>query len=177
MRKTIIILFLLISELGFTQTETPFYEQIAFDKYRSEIIDSFPVKKRIKVYKYAFDFQPTLFWFYTPSCLSNIIWKSNDQFQPIKEYTDSQLNINSNRFELDFSDLDKKQFKIKKFGKGSYPKLFISPPYIENGNDDRIFINIYEKHSEKNEFIYHFEFDKNGIIINWCRSKGLTTVY
>ena len=177
LKRTVVILILLISELGFSQKNKPFFEQIAFDLYRTEIIDSFPVKKQIKVYKYAFDFQPTLFWFFTPSCLSNIVWKSNDQFLPIKEYTDSQQNIDSNRFELDFSDLDKKQFKIKKFGKGNYPKLFISPPYKETGNDERIFINIYEKHSEKKEVIYHLEFDKNGIIINWCRSKGLITVY
>lgn len=170
MNKTIVILFFLSSGFGFAQENTPFYEQIAFDKYRSEIIDSFPVKKRIKVYKYAFDFQPTLFWFNTPSCLSNIVWKSNDQFQPIKEYIDSQLNIDSNRFELDFSDLDKKQFKIKKFGRGKYPKLFISPPYRENGYDERIFINIYEKHSERKEVIYHLEFDKSGKIKNWCQS-------
>jgi len=169
LKKTFGILFLLISGLAIAQTSTPFYEQIAFDLYRTEIIHSFPVKKRIKVYKYAFDFQPTLFWFYTPSCLSNIVWKSNDQFQPIKEYTTSQLKIDSNRFELDFSDLDKKKFKIKKFGKGSYPKLFISPPYKENENE-RVFINIYEKHSERKEVIYHLEFDKTGVIKNWCQS-------
>ena len=177
MRKTFIILFLFISGFGFAQISTPFYEQLAFDLYQAEIIDSFPVKKRIKVYKQALEFHPTLFWFYTPSCLKNIVWKSNDQFQPIKEYTDSQLKIDSNRFELDFSDLDKEQFKIKKFGKGNYPKLFISPPYKENGNDERIFINIYEKHSEKKEIIYHLEFDKNGLIINWCWSKGINVVY
>jgi len=158
----------LISELGFTQTNTSFYEQVAFDLYRTEIIDSFPVKKRIKVYKYSF--QPTLFYFFTPSCLTNIVWKSNDQFQPIKEYTESQWNIDSNRFELDFSNLDKKQFKIKKIGRGSYPKLFISPPYKENKNDERIFVNIYEKHSERKEVIYHIEFNKSGEIINWCQS-------
>lgn len=176
MKKTVLILIILISGLGFAQEETPFYEQIAFDKYRSEIIDSFPVKKKVKVYKYVFDFQPTLFWFSTPSCLSNIVRKSNEQFQPIKDYIDSQRNFDSNRFELDLSDLDKKQFKIKKSGRGNYPKLFISPPYKENGNDERIFVNIYEKHSERKEIIYHLEFDKSGMIQDWCYSISETII-
>jgi len=171
LKKILIILFLLISEFGFTQTEMPFYEQIAFDFYRTEIIDSFPIKKRIKVYEYAIEFQPTMLWFIRPNCLADMVWKNNDQFQPIKEYTDNQwLNINSKQFQLDFSDLDKKQFKIKKLGRGSFPKLFISPPHKENENNQRIFVNVYLEHNERKLVIYHFEFDKSGKIKNWCQS-------
>lgn len=170
MKRTIVILFLLINGFANSQENIPFYEQIAFDKYRSEIIDSFPVKKRVKVYRYASEFHPILFWFYTPRCLSNIVWKSNNQFQPIEEYLDTQWSLNSKLFELNLNGLDKKQFKIKKLGKGNYPKLFISPPYRENGNDERIFINLYEKHSKKKEVIYHLEFHRSGKIKDWCRS-------
>jgi hypothetical protein len=176
LKKTLIIIILLIGELGFAQKKMPFYEQIAFDFYRSEIIDSFPVKKRIKIYKYAYDFQPNTHWFYTPSCLTNIVGKGSKQFIPIKEYVDNQWRIESDKFELDFSELDKKQFKIKKSGKGSFPKLFISSPHIVKGNNKRIFVNIFVKHSERKEVIYHLEFNQSGIIKNWCQSVLETVI-
>lgn len=166
----------MIGKVGFAQKNMPFYEQIAFDHYSTTIIDSFPVKKRIKVYMYAFDFQPILFYFYTPRCLTDIVWKSNSQFQPFKKYVERQWNIDSNLFKLDFSNLNKKQFKIKKNGKGTYPKLFISPPYKEKENDDRIFVNIYEKHNKRKEVIYHLELNQFGIIKNWCQSVSETII-
>lgn len=85
----------------------------------------------------------------------------------MESYVDSQHQIDSDRFELDFSNLDKKKFKIKKRGKGSDPRLYITPPNIEKNGTDRIFLNIYETYENK-YVTYYFEFNDKGNIINWC---------
>lgn len=173
LKKVILITLLLNCGIGISQTEFPFYEQIAFDFYQSTLIDSFPTKNRVKVYKYATEFHTGLFslhnTFTTPNCLNNIAWKNNDQFKVIKSYLENQMQTDSNLFELDFSNLNKKKFKIKKNGKGNFPKLFITPPNKEESGTERIFVNIYEKHSEKT-VNYHFEFSRIGEIISWCRT-------
>jgi hypothetical protein len=64
--------------IGFSQTEFPFYEQVEFDFYQSTLIDSFPNKKKVKVYRYVLDFQPDYFVFHNPSCLG-VKWKNNEQ--------------------------------------------------------------------------------------------------
>ncbi|MFC0603051.1 hypothetical protein [Winogradskyella pulchriflava] len=173
MKKIILLILILKCGIGISQTEFPFYEQIAFDFYESTLIDSFPTKKKVKVYKYATEFHTGVFslhnTFTTPNCLNNITWISNDQFKVIESYIENQMQVDSNLFELDFSNLDKTKFKVKKNGKGNYPKLFITPPNKEENGTERIFVNIYEKHSEKT-VNYHFEFNKTGEIIDWCRT-------
>jgi len=149
------------------------FEQKAFDLYKTEILDSFPVNKKIKIYQYAFDFRPNVFWFSTPNCLENIVWKNNKQFEEISLYKEKKIGFDS---KLDFSKIDKKQFKVKLNGKGNFPKLFISSPHIEKGDDKRIFINLYEKHSERKEYIYHIEFNQDQKIINWCRTEHYTII-
>jgi hypothetical protein len=176
MRRVLIILFFLISEFAFTQTVTPFFEQIAFDLYRSEIIDSFPVKKRIRIFPSFFDFQSTEFSFLTPNCFNKVAWTNPDHIQQIKEYKKNQHSIDSNYKELDFTDLNKKQFKIKKNGKGSYPKLFISVPHEDVKKPNRILVNIYEKHSKRKTVIYHLLLDKNGDLKEWCRQEFITYI-
>lgn len=168
LKKIILLTFLLNCGIGISQTEFPFYEQIAFDFYQSTLIDSFPTKKKVKVYPFVLDFQPDYFVFNNPSCLG-IKWRSNEQFEPIKDYVESQMNIDSDRFELDFSKLDKKKFKVKKRGKGSYPRLHITAPHKEIDGTERIFVNIHETH-EYLWISYHLEFNENGEIINWCRN-------
>lgn len=170
MKKKILIIFVFVFEIGFTQTKFPFFEQIALDIYSSEIIYDFPVKKKIKVYKYLHDLHPEIYWFNTPSCLQNIAWSNNKQFEPIKGYQKKQFDVDSEQFELNTSNLNKKQFKIKKKAKAGYPKLFITNPHKEKGNNNRVFVNIYEVHNELKEIIYHLEFDNKGNIIDWCRT-------
>lgn len=153
---------------AFSQTDKLYYEQKAFDLYQNEILDSFPVNKKIKIYQHAFDFHPKAFRFSIPNCLENIVWKNNEQFEEMTTYKERKIDFDSS---LDFSKINKKQFKIKINGKGNFPKLLISSPHIEKGNNKRIFINLYEKHSERKEYIYHIEFNINGKIINWCRSE------
>lgn len=172
MRRVLIILFFLISEFAYTQLETPFFEQIALDLYRSEIIDSFPVKKRIRVFPSFLDFQSTEFSFSTPNCFDKVAWTNPDHIQPIKK----KHSIDSNSNELDLTGLNKKQFKIKKNGKGSYPKLFISAPHEDVKNPNRILVNIYEKHSKRKTVIYHLLLDKKGGLKEWCRQEFITYI-
>ena len=72
-------------------------------------------------------------------------------------------------FELNFSDLDSRQFKVKKYLNGGFPRLSISLPYKEVENNERVFINIYIKHAIRKTTIYHFEFDDKGAVIDWCQ--------
>ncbi|MFI2742751.1 hypothetical protein ACG2LH_08430 [Zhouia sp. PK063] len=167
MKKVILLIFLLNCIIGISQTKFPFYEQIAFDFYQSTIIDSFPSKKKITVYPYVTDFHLSGYVFSNPTCLG-ITWKSNKQFKEIEAYVESQRNIDSDRFELDFSNLDKKRFQIKKRAKGNYPRLYITAPNKEINRTGRIFVNIYENY-ENQDIIYHLEFNDKGQIIDWCR--------
>jgi hypothetical protein len=170
LKKNILLIFLLNFGIGNAQTEFPFYEQIAFDFYQSKIIDSFPTKKKVKVYPYVIDFHPSGNVFSNPTCLG-VVWKSNEQFKEMESYVESQHQIDSDRFELDFSNLDKKKFKVKKRGKGSDPRLYITPPNIEKNGNERIFVNIYETYESK-YVTYYFEFNDKGNIINWCREMN-----
>jgi len=168
LKKHIFLIFLLNFGIGNAQTEFPFYEQIAFEFYQSTIIDSFPTKKKVKVYPYVMDFHPSGNVFSNPTCLG-IVWKNNEQFKEMESYLESQHQIDSDRFELDFSNLDKKMFKIKKRGKGNYPRLYITEPNKEiNGKEERVFLNIHENYEYKN-IVYHLEFNEQGQIIDWCK--------
>lgn len=173
MKKAILVIFFLNCGIGISQSDFPFYEQIAFDFYQSIIIDSFPTKKKVKVYPYAFDFQPDYFAFSNPSCLG-ITWENNEQFEPLELYVESQIKIDSERFELDFSDIDKKIFKIKKRGKGNYPRLYITAPHTEKNGTEQVFVNIHETHKYL-WVTYHFEFNDKGGIIDWCRKYAKVT--
>ena len=170
LKKYILLIFLLNCGIGIAQTKFPFYEQIAFDFYQSQIIDSFPTKKKVKVYPFVIDFHPSGNAFSYPNCLG-ITWKSSEQFEEIESYVKSQYNIDSKRFELDFTKLNKKKFKIKKRGKGNYPRLHITAPHKEKKGTDRIFVNIHETH-KKIYITYHFEFNNQGKIINWCKEMN-----
>lgn len=116
------------------------------------------------------DFHPSGYVFSNPGCLG-INWKSNNQFKEIDSYVDTQLDIDSDRFELDFSNLDKKKFKVKKRREGSYPRLHITVPHKEINGTERIFVNIHETHQEI-YFTYHLEFNDKGEIIDWCKEMN-----
>ena len=167
LKNYLLLIFLLNCGIGFAQTDFPFYEQIAFDFYQSKLIDSFPTKKKVKVYPYVMDFHPMGNAFSYPNCLG-ITWKGSGQFEKIESYVESQNTIDSNRFELDFTGLNKKKFRIKKRGKGNYPRLHITAPYKERNGNERIFVNIHETH-ENIDVTYHMEFNLKGEIIDWCK--------
>ncbi|MEE9363423.1 MAG: hypothetical protein V3U92_12570 [Cellulophaga sp.] len=168
MKNTLLLSFLLLGGILVAQTKTPFYEQLAFDLYKTKILEAHPVPKKITIYENAFGFHPTLFWNTPPSCFPNVTAKRGVKFKEISAYAKKHWENDSDYFELDFSNLNKKQFKIKKKRKGKFPKLFISLPFIEQKKSRRIFVTIYEKYENK-EVLYHIEFTKNGDIVDWCR--------
>lgn len=170
MKNIVFLILFFYCRIGIAQTEFPFYEQIAFNFYQSKLIDSFPTKKKIKVYPYVMNFHPSGNAFSYPNCLG-IIWKGGEQFEKIESYVKSQYNIDSKRFELDFTKLNKKKFKIKKRGKGNYPRLHITAPHKDKKGTERIFVNIHETHKEI-YVTHHFEFNNQGKIINWCKEMN-----
>ncbi|MBM1106958.1 hypothetical protein JQC67_12475 [Aurantibacter crassamenti] len=169
----ILTLWILGIGIGFAQSELPFFEQSAFDFYRMEILKINPVKKRISVYRYYMDFQDSNRYFAEGECLENPVFKN--QIKKVDETAYGQNNIDSDKFELDFSKMDKKQFKIRKNGRGSYPKLFISYPMVSVKNPKRFFINVYENY-ERRANNYHIELDDKGKVIDWCNSYHETIV-
>ena len=68
--------------IGIAQNKVPFFEQIAFDFYRTEILNKHPVEKKIRVYKELQPYKENLFWY--PRCLKKI---------KIKEYDSSSYNL------------------------------------------------------------------------------------
>ena len=157
-KKILIIIILLVSNLNcIAQSNEPFWEQIAFDFYRTEILQKSPIKKRIKISK-----ELNSIYYLKADCLKN------------KIINEKEINLVKSKhfenFELDLEKIDKKQFRIvKKIDKLSNSEVFVevSKAYEFNG---RIFVVI-------NEFVasqgkkYTFEFDKNGNIIDWCKSS------
>ena len=160
--KKIVFCLILFKSIAFLAQEKPFYEQLAFDHFSKKIIDSFPVKKKIRVYKYFIDFQPNYFF---------ESHYANKKIKKIESYSKTQFKFESNYSELNFSKIDKRQFKIKRKVKEKYPRLFISAPHKEIENKNQILVNIYLEETELNKTIYHLEFDKEGRILNWYREK------
>ncbi len=168
MKKIILLTFLFNYTICVSQIDFPFYEQIAFDFYQSTIIFSFPQEKKVKVYPYVSDFQVSESKFSIVFC-EKLNRKVKEDFKELEGYVESQLKIDSDRFELDLSNLDKKKFKIKRRGKGKYPILQISPPNIMISEKELIFVNIYI--TNKNSFeTYSIQMTRKGKVIDWCRS-------
>jgi len=51
LKRTILLVLILISGIGIAQSKIPFYEQIAFDFYHNEILTKDSIQSRIRVYK------------------------------------------------------------------------------------------------------------------------------
>lgn len=151
-----------------SQSNELLYEQHSFDFYNSVIVDSFSVKKKINVYPYAFDFHSTTKRFVFPKCIESVDEKQAVQFKELPRSVNNTINFDT---KLDFEDLNKKIFRVKKYKRGGYPKLFISKPHFISGKDKSVFVNLYEQHSKRKEIIYHIELDSSGKVLNWCRSE------
>jgi hypothetical protein len=158
LKKALFLTFLLHCGIGIAQEEFPFYEQIAFDFYRTNIISKDTVKKRISIYKVIETNKLTenLFWY--PRCL--------EKFNP-KEYKDSHHNL-SRKKELILDDIEKGKFKIKKYGKGKYPKLFVSQSLLFEQN--RILVMLTKIYKWRGE-LYYVEMNKEGIVTDWCKEE------
>ena len=158
---------------GQAQTKLPFFEQIAFDFYGQEILKIHPVKKRISVYRYYSDFQNGGTYFPNVECLKKPIFEN--QTDEVDKTTYGQDSIDSEKFEIDLSQLDKTQFKIRRNGRGSYPRLFISYPVVSKKEPNRFFVNVSESY-ERLVNIYHLEIDRTGKVVDWCKSYRETIV-
>ncbi|WP_219634598.1 hypothetical protein, partial [Flavobacterium chungangense] len=65
----IFILFLLFNFDCFSQSKLPFYEQLAFDFYKENILKAYPVKSKITIFK-SLNYDSSEEIYYVPSeCL------------------------------------------------------------------------------------------------------------
>ena len=169
--KVVITIIVVLLSTNINCQETPFFEQIALQFYDSIIQKKHPIDKKIVLNKYTLDLHRTERKFIPPNCS----WHTNisDEYkaEPLKSYYSLITNIDSDKFELDISNIKKKRYRIRKNGKGRCPKLFISLPHKYDDNSEILYINIEEKHSEQLTVIYHLQLALNGEVINWCRNE------
>ena len=158
---------------SFAQSNYPFYEQLAFNFYKEEILKAFPVKTKITVYK-SLNYDAGEEMYYVPSNgLKSEVPRQRDSIKRI-EYSKYWKGVDDSRFELNLSNIDKKQFKIKKSNKGSFPRIFVHYPKTYK---NRVFVIVHQKYQNSGTY-YTIEFDQNGKIIDWCKSIYETvTVY
>jgi len=134
LKRTILLVLILISGIGIAQSKIPFYEQIAFDFYHNEILTKDSIQSRIRVYKEIETYKLTEDLFWPPECL--------EKFK-IVEYDNSRYNL-SEKTELNLDYIDQSTFKISKYGKGRYPKLYTSQSLLFSEN--RILVVLRELH-------------------------------
>ena len=167
---------LAVSATAIAQLKHPVYEQLAFDFYRTTILDSFPVKKKITVFKYILDAHPDLI-FTVPDKICSLKHKSKQKFEVLKTYAESQyFDFASMMIELNTDSINKKQFSIKKQRRNYYPKLLITLPFTEEDNTDRVFVNVHEELSERLTVIYTLEFNTDLRVVDWCRTEQITYI-
>ena len=176
MKKIICPLFILMSAITMAQLKHPVYEQLAFDFYRTTIQDSFPVKKKITVFKYILDAHPDLI-FTVPDKICSLKHKSKQKFEVLKTYAESQyVDFDSMMIELNTDSINKKRFRVKKRRRNYYPKLLITLPFTQVDNTDRVFVNVHEEFSERLTVIYTLEFDTDLRVVDWCRTEHITYI-
>ncbi len=160
LKKAIFLFLILKCGIGLSQNKVPFFEQIAFDFYRTEILVQNPVKKKIKVYSKIRPSKLTedLYWY--PRCLKKF---------KTEEYDNSKHNV-SNKSELNLNNINKTKFKIKKYGKGTYPKLYVSQSLLFSHN--RILVRIEERYKWEGNY-YYIELDSDGKVTDWCKGGYL----
>lgn len=170
--KILIILFVVCCSIKLSgQTNYPFFEQLAFDFYRTEILKKFPVKQKITIYKsLSYEFGEEL---------NHIPCKGLQSEIPVERdsivkigYSEYWENIDINKFELNFDAIDKEQFRIKKKNRGSFPKLFVHYPKIYK---DRIFVIVHETYIKSGTY-YTIEFDLSGKVTDWCKYPYKTII-
>ena len=161
-----LILFLLINFDCFSQSTFPFYEQLAFDFYKENILKVYPVKSKITVFK-SLNYDSSEEIYYVPSeCLKAQIPNYGKNIEKL-EYSKYWKSFKDMNIDLDLTNINKNQFKIKKFNHGNFPKLFIHYPKIYK---NRIFVIVHEKYENDGKY-YTVEFNQVGEIIDWCKSK------
>lgn len=159
MQKTnlLLILFSIYSSLCIAQSEEPFYEQIAFEFYCSEILEKSDIDVRLKI-----NGNLNYVNYISADCLKEKIINE-------KNFTIKPKN-NFDTLFLELKNINKEKFKIVKkintnTNKENY--LLVSKSLeVEN----RIFVIINEM-VNVNGRGFTFEFDSGGNIIDWCQSS------
>ncbi|WP_370392101.1 hypothetical protein [uncultured Winogradskyella sp.] len=169
MKKIAIIILTLNFNLGFGQVEIPFFEQIAFDFYKDSLLTKFPVEKRIKIPKYTTDFHFSSYKFQVNECLTGELLTEGKELEIFGIYALEQMDFDSPTHKMNYENLDKKQFRIKK--SSSNLNLRISQPYHKKDYFENFYVIISENYKRKN-ITYYLLIDKNGKIKNWCRKES-----
>lgn len=140
------------------QTEIPFYEQIAFDFYNSEIIPKSNFNVKLKIPQH---FSSTNY--VNAECLKNKIVNEKN-ISTLKKSKASQ------GYTLTFKNLNKKKFKkVKKINTDTNKENYILVSQAIEFNN-RIFVIIRDQ-VNINQREFTFEFDSTGNIIDWCQSS------
>lgn len=143
------------------QTNIPFYEQIAFDFYKNEIIEKSEEREKYKITQNL----KSIFYLST-ECLKNKVYNE-------KEIKKLQNSLYFKGYRLNLSKIDKKTFrKAKKINKNSNKENFVEVS-IAYEFEGRIFVVISELNSGQGKD-YIFEFNNDGKIIDWCKSSEYT---
>ena len=159
MQKTclLLVLFSIYSTFCVAQSDEPFYEQIAFEFYCSEILEKSEIDVRLKI-----NGNLNRINYINDDCLKEkIINEKNFTIKP---------KTNFDTLFLELKNINKKKFKIVKkintnTNKENY--LLVSRSLeVEN----RIFVIINEM-VNVNGRGFTFEFDSSGNIIDWCQSS------
>lgn len=187
MKKILISIIILNSYIVQSQSELPFFEQIAFDLYQNTIIKKYPSDKKIRIPKYTLDIHPTNDWFSIGKCLTgefleesnkdstyNDLVKQNDEniVRILDEYRIEQQNFDSPTQVMNYDKLNKKEFRIKNTRTNHYPYLRISMPYHKNNDYEEYYLNIIEYHKTWS-ITYFVLIDRNGNVIRWCRDNDI----
>ena len=159
----IILLVLITPYIGYSQSEPKLYEQIAFDFYITTILKSYPVTSKLQVEK---KITPNASYnYFLGECLKNKI--KNGEPEVIDIDVEKYLfKFNKKKYELDLTGIDTNKFKKK--NKIRYFNNSITV-YRHRVYKNRIFIMI-EQQNIKNGYDFTIEIDKNGLIVDWCKS-------
>lgn len=187
MKKILIPILLLTYCIIQSQSELPFFEQIAFDLYQNTIIKDYPTDKKIRIPRYTSGLHPTYGWFYIGKCLTgeylveanvdSISYSYADEnpehvVNVFDEYKLEQQNFDSPTHIMNYDGLNKKHFRIKNSRTERYPYLRISTPYHKNNDYDEYYMNIIEYH-KKWSIRYFVLIDRDGNVIKWCRDDDV----
>jgi len=172
MKKIAITFMILGFNLGFSQVELPFFEQIAFDFYKDSIVIKYPSEKKIRIAKYAVDLHPNYYRFQADECLTGEFLDEKTNLQILSSYAEKETNFDFYNQLMNYDGINKKQFRIRKSKTERYPYLRISKPYHKKNDFEAYFVNIIEYH-KKWSIEYFLRIDKNGKIIKWCRDKDI----
>ena len=136
-----------------SQEQAPFYEQIAFDYYRNEILPQFPFKKKININNRIRDTRYLLY----PLCISKDKKARKFLFNGNDELIEKRLNL---------LYIDLKKFKIKNNLNHRKFNLEVSKnEFLKSDNYIDVIINIGHK---TKVLIYHILMNNKGKVLKYC---------